>query len=98
MCVVAARTRDDGLVGDGFFHGAKELDLLRVAQAWRLAGGARDDHSVRAVGDEHRGELGGRAVIDLPILPEGSHHRRQESSYLFHAFTAPSAPNSIACS
>ena len=64
MCVVAAGSRHDIVVRDRGLDHAHELDLLRVRQGRRLAGGAGDDHSVGAVVDEHRRELFGGGVID----------------------------------
>src|SRR5216684_4750537 len=84
MGVVAARPRDHALAGDCLSDHLEELDLLVIAEARGLAGGARHHHAVRPVGDQHRHQLLGGLVVDRSVCFERRDHCGQQASYFGH--------------
>ena len=83
--VIGTGPADHGGVGTDLVEdGLKEFDRLVVGERGSLSGRSRDDHSVRAVLDQVRGELARAADIERTIVGERRDHCRQDSAERRH--------------
>src|SRR5205814_7956955 len=69
---------DRRAVADRVHRGGEQLEPFLVGERRRLAGGARDDETVRAVVDEEGGELAELVEVDRAVLVERRHDGGQD--------------------